>query len=319
MADATLSDFFSADNLRAGGRIALLGLLRWLPAGRRKRLERWLRGREEACKLRRADWVLMSWGKSGRTWLRVMLSRAYTLKADLPASLLLDFDNLRRRDARLPAVFFTHNNYLRDYTGNYESKAHFAGLKMVLLVRDPRDVAVSQYFQWQYRMRPVKKFINDYPPHGSDVDAWSFVTDSAVGVPRIVDYFNDWARSRDQLDDLLIVRYEDMRSDPGSVLSRILAFTGTAVSDEVVREAVEFAAYDNMKKMEREQYFRGSGARVKPGDRDNPASFKVRKAKVGGYREHFDAEQCAQLEAMVAQLDPVFGYGPEATTDGAAP
>jgi alcohol sulfotransferase len=74
-----------------------------------------------------------------------------------------------------------------------------------------------------------------------------------------------------------------------------------------------------MKKMEREQYFRGSGARVKPGDRDNPASFKVRKAKVGGYREHFDAEQCAQLEAMVAQLDPVFGYGPEATTDGAAP
>jgi len=51
---------------------------------------------------------------------------------------------------------------------------------------------------------------------------------------------------------------------------------------------------------------------VKPGDKDNPASFKVRKAKVGGYREHFDDAQCAALDAMVAELDPLFGYGPRA-------
>jgi len=308
MANASPAELLVADNFRAAGRIGLLGILLWLPAARRKRLERWLRGREEYHRLARADWVLMSWGKSGRTWLRVMLSRAYTLIGDLPASELLDFDNLRRRDARLPAVFFTHNNYLRDYTGNYDSKAHFAGRKMVLLVRDPRDVAVSQYFQWQYRMRRGKKFINDYPAHGTHIDAWTFVTDPAVGVPRIVDYFNDWARSRQQLDDLLIVRYEDMRHDPGAVLARILEFTGTPLSESQVAEAVEFAAYDNMKKMEREQFFKGSGARVRPGDRDNPASFKVRKARVGGYREHFDAAQRAELAAMVATLDPVFGY-----------
>ncbi|TCO76269.1 sulfotransferase domain-containing protein [Chromatocurvus halotolerans] len=308
MANASMADLLVVDNLRAAGRIGLLGMLFWLPAARRKRLERWLRGREEFLRLQRADWVLMSWGKSGRTWLRVMLSRAYTLIGDLPASELLDFDNLRRRDPHLPAVFFTHNNYLRDYTGNFDSKAHFAGKKMVLLVRDPRDVAVSQYFQWQYRMRPVKKFINDYPAHGADIDAWTFVTDPAVGVPRIVDYFNDWARSQDQLDDLLIVRYEDMRSDPGAVLARILAFTGTPATEAQVAEAVAFAAYDNMKKMEQEQFFKGSGARVKPGDQANPASFKVRKAKVGGYREHFDEAQCAELASIVATLDPVFGY-----------
>ncbi len=311
-----MADLLVVDNLRAAGRIGLLGALFWLPAARRKRLERWLRGREEFHRLQRADWVLMSWGKSGRTWLRVMLSRAYTLIGDLPSSELLDFDNLRRRDSRLPAVFFTHNNYLRDYTGNYRSKAHFAGKKMVLLVRDPRDVAVSQYFQWQYRMRPIKKFINDYPAHGADIDAWTFVTDPAVGVPRIVDYFNDWARSQDQLDDLLIVRYEDMRSDPGAVLARILAFTGTPATEAQVAEAVAFAAYDNMKKMEQEQFFKGSGARVKPGDQANPASFKVRKAKVGGYREHFDEAQCGRLASMVAALDPVFGYAESGDSGG---
>jgi hypothetical protein len=297
-----------ADKVRVAVRHLIMLLCFWLPAAKRKNLERWLRGREEYKKLLRADWVLMSWGKSGRTWLRVMMSRAYQLKGGLDASELLDFDNLRDQDPLLPAVFFTHNNYLRNYTGNWESKSHFKGKRIVLLVRDPRDVAVSQFFQWQFRMRPNKKFINDYPPHGADIDTWDFVLDKEAGVPRIVDYFNGWARAIPELQDLLVVRYEDMRVDPGAVLAQIMAFTGTDVSEQQISEAVEFAAYDNMKKMEQDKFFKGSGARVKPGDKDNPQSFKVRKAKVGGYRDYFTDEQCAQLEKMVAELDPMFGY-----------
>jgi hypothetical protein len=298
-----------ADKAQVVVRHIMLLLCFWLPAARRKKIERWLRGREEYRKLQRCDWVLMSWGKSGRTWLRVMLSRAYQLKAGLDPSDLLDFDNLKKKDPQLPAVFFTHNNYLRDYTGNQHSKCHFKGKRIVLLVRDPRDVAVSQFFQWQFRMRPNKKFINDYPPHGANIDTWDFVLDKEAGVPRIVDYFNGWAQAIPELKDVLVVRYEDMRKDPGEVLAKILAFTGTEVTAQQVSEAVEFAAYDNMKKMEQDKFFKGSGARVKPGDKDNPQSFKVRKAKVGGYRDYFTDDQCAQLERMVARLDPLFGYG----------
>ncbi len=298
-----------ADTARAVVRHLIMLLCFWLPAQRRKKLERWLRGREEFKKLERSDWVLMSWGKSGRTWLRVMLSRAYQLKGGLDARELLDFDNLKKLDPQLPAVFFTHNNYLRDYTGNMESKAHFKGKRIVLQVRDPRDVAVSQFFQWKFRMRPNKKFINDYPPHGADIGVWEFVLDKDAGLPRIIDYFNGWARAIPELQDVLVVRYEDMRTDPGAVLGSILEFTGTEVTPEQIQEAVDFAAYDNMKKMEQEKFFKGSGARVKPGDKDNPQSFKVRKAKVGGYRDYFSDEQCAQLDAMVEQLDPIFGYG----------
>ena len=298
-----------ADKVRVVIRHIVMLLCFWLPAARRKKIERWLRGREEFARLQRCDWVLMSWGKSGRTWLRVMLSRAYTLKGGFDASELLDFDNLKKRDSSLPAVFFTHNNYLRDYTGNQHSKRHFQGKRIVLLVRDPRDVAVSQFFQWQYRMRPNKKFINDYPPHGANIGAWDFVLDKDAGVPRIVDYFNGWASAMPELEDVLVVRYEDMRREPAEVLAKILAFTQTDVTPEQVQEAVDFAAYENMKKMEQNSFFKGSGARVKPGDKDNPESFKVRKGKVGGYRDHFDDEQCAALEGMVAELDPVFGYG----------
>jgi hypothetical protein len=298
-----------ADTARAVVRHLIMLLCFWLPAQRRKKLERWLRGREEYKKLQRSDWVLMSWGKSGRTWLRVMLSRAYQLKSGLDARELLDFDNLKKLDPQLPAVFFTHNNYLRDYTGNAESKAHFKGKRVVLQVRDPRDVAVSQFFQWKFRMRPNKKFINDYPPHGADIGVWEFVLDKDAGLPRIIEYFNGWARAIPELQDVLVVRYEDMRTDPGAVLGSILEFTGTGVTPQQIQEAVDFAAYDNMKKMEQEKFFKGSGARVKPGDKDNPQSFKVRKAKVGGYRDYFSDEQCARLDAMVEQLDPIFGYG----------
>jgi len=270
-----------ADKVRVVVRHIIMLLCFWLPASRRKKIERWLRGREEYKKLQRSDWVLMSWGKSGRTWLRVMLSRVYQLKGGLDASELLDFDNLKHSDPQLPAVFFTHNNYLRDYTGNAQSKSHFQGKRIVLLVRDPRDVAVSQFFQWQFRMRPNKKFINDYPLDGADISTWDFVLDKEAGVPRIVEYFNGWAQAIPELKDVLVVRYEDMRTDPGVVLAKM------------------------------DKFFKGSGARVKPGDKDNPQSFKVRKAKVGGYRDYFTDEQCEQLQQMVAQLDPMFGYGGE--------
>ena len=65
-----------------------------------------------------------------------------------------------------------------------------------------------------------------------------------------------------------------------------------------------------MKKMEQENFFQSSGIRVKPGDPANPQSFKVRRAKVGGYRDYFEEDQIELIDAMVDdQLDPVFGYG----------
>ena len=296
------------DKALVAARYAILVMCFWLPPQRRKAMERWLRGHEEYRRLQRADWVLVSWGKSGRTWLRVMLSRAYQLKAGLSGEKLLEFDNLHKLDESLPVVFFTHNNYIGDYTGVSEPQAQFEGKRVVLLARDPLDVAVSQYFQWKFRMHPNKKFINAYPPHGADIDIWDFVTNREVGVPRIVDFLNGWARAIPVLRDLLIVRYEDARASPERILTKILDFTGTPVTAAEVKAAVDFASYDNMKKMEQTRFFKGSGSRVRPGNENNPQSFKVRKGKVGGYRDYFTDEQCARLEQMAAGLDPIFGY-----------
>ncbi len=290
----------------------IAAVLFFIPQQKRIAMERRIRGKEEFRKLQHADWVLISWGKSGRTWFRVMLSRFYQVKHRLPVNRLLEFDNLHKRQPKVPRVLFSHNNYMRDYLNEWDNLNHFRGKKVVMLVRDPRDVAVSQFFQWKYRMRPHKKLINNYPLHGADISTWDFVVNPDCGVPRIVDFLNGWARAVPYLDDLLVVRYEDMRSDPAAVMQRVLEFVGTPGTREEIDKAVEFAAYENMKKHEEKKLFKGSGVRVKPGDKSNPNSFKVRRGKVGGYRDYFDDAQVSEIDRMVdSHLDPMFGYGPE--------
>jgi hypothetical protein len=303
-------------------RHAILALLFFLPYTRRKAIDRRLRGRGEFRKIRDADWLLVSWGKSGRTWLRVMLSRVYQLQFGLPDYHMLDFDNLHEMDVRAPKIFFTHGNYLRDYTGHgYDTKIDFIGKKIVFLVRDPRDVAVSQYFQWRYRMRPNKKRLNDYPPHGEDLSVFDFVMNPEQGLPRIISYFNAWLEWVPELGDVLVIRYEDMRREPGAVLARVLEFTGTPASEEQIRDAVDFAAFDNLKKMEEKRSFPlwRTGLRLVPGQKGNPDSYKVRRAKVGGYRDYFTDEEVERIDAMVdTGLAPELGYGHQPNPDPSA-
>jgi hypothetical protein len=290
--------------------IVIPNSLVFLSPDRRKRLERWLRGREEFRRLQLADVVIVSFGKSGRTWLRLMLSRFYQVKLDLSEKTFLEFDNMHALNAKAPRVFFTHGNYVRDYTGNNTNTKDYENKKVVLLLRDPRDVAVSQYFQWKYRMRPAKKILNDYPQHGTDVSVFDFVAKSPAGLARVIDFMNIWARDGDRVRDLLAVRYEDMRLDTAGTLRRIVEFMATPGTEEQIREAVAFASIDNMRRLETRQVFWLSGRRLAPGDQGNPESFKVRRAKVGGYRDYFDDTQVAEIDAMVRdRLIPAFGYG----------
>ena len=95
-------------------------------AERSLQVERYLRGYEESRKLRRAHAVIVSFGKSGRTWLRVMLSRFYGIRHGLPESSLMGFDNLSRKHPAIPKLLFTHDNYLSDYTGNSQDKSRLS-------------------------------------------------------------------------------------------------------------------------------------------------------------------------------------------------
>ena len=288
--------------------LALL-LLFFLPEARKIKIERWLRGREELRKLKAADCVIVSYGKSGRTWLRVMVSRIYQLKYGLAEGSLITFDNLHRKNRAIPKVFFSHDNYITDYTGNVGSKQDYYGKKVILLARDPADVAVSQFFQWKFRMRRRKKALNRYPEHGRDISVYDFVVRPDSGLPKVIEFLNLWAEEAVNFEDFLVVRYEDLRSDTQGVLARVMDFIGTPASAEELSGAVDFASIENMKKMEQGKVFWQAGSRMKPGDKNNPQSFKVRRAKVGGYRDYFEDAEIETLDALVRdRLSPYYGY-----------
>ncbi len=287
-----------------------------LSAEQRKALERRMRGKEEFRKLRLADCVIVSFGKSGRTWLRVLISRFYQLRYGLRPSMMIGFDNMHRRNSAIPRIFFTHDNYLRDYTGHLRDKSDFYDRRVVLLARDPRDVAVSQFFQWKFRMPAAKKTLNDYPT--GEVEIFDFVMGPA-GLPKVVDFLNGWAREMQRIPAFMMLRYEDLKADTAAELRRVLEFMGERPTEQELADCVSFASVENMRKLEEKQVFWMAGSRLRPKDRSNPNSYKVRRAKVGGWRDYFDDAQVAAIDAYVAEhLDPAFGYRAVGDTPAAA-
>jgi hypothetical protein len=108
-----------------------------------------------------------------------------------------------------------------------------------------------------------------------------------------------------------VIRYEDLRADPRATLQRIGALMGETFSDTELDEAVAFGAFDNLKSLERRGFFRQGGLTLR--NPDDPESFKVRRAKVGGYKDYFTAAQAAELDALVRErLSSTFGYQPSA-------
>ena len=175
---------------------------------------------------------------------------------------------------------------------------------MLFLARHPCDVAVSEYFQSTRRASALKQELHGVQGETSMLE---FVLRGPVGLPAIIEYLNSWAPLIASHDPSMLVRYEDIRSRPVESLTSIVEFLGAPFSKDEVTAAVEFAAFENLKELERTNFF--ENARLRPRDPDDPDSFKVRRGKVGGFADYFDPGQVAEMEGWVRErLDPVFGY-----------
>jgi hypothetical protein len=256
-----------------------------------------------------ADVAIVSFGKSGRTWLRVLLWRYLARKNGYASDSISGFDEFRDRRAGVPVLFFTHDNYIKDFLGHDRKTEVYRDLPVVLLVRDPRDTAVSQFFQWKHRMVSRKKVINDYPLDDA-TSVHDFIAGGNAGIPKIISFMNQWADAFDSMSKLLVVKYEDLRADTKGQLRRILEFIGEQPVEADIEDAVTFASIDNMRRMETENAAKSGAHRsMKPGNADDPSSFKVRRGKVGGWRDYVTEEQANALDAQVREtLNPVYGY-----------
>ena len=289
-------------------RIILLALS-FLPVEKRAAVSRWLRGRHELKKLRKADCVIVTCPKSGRTWLRIMLSRLLQTQYGLPETAVIGTTSFHRANPSLPGIFFTHDSYIGDYTGNRDSKEDYLGKRIVFLVRDPRDIAVSAYFQWKFRTDKQKRALHSSFFEGRDLSVFDFAMHPMGSLIKNIDRMNSWSRARDRLGDILVVRYEDLRAEPEKWLTEVAEFTGYPASPEKIADAVEFASLENMKKMERDGSFGDKSRRFSSGSQESSDAYKVRRGKIGGYRDYFTDEELTKIDALVSsKLAPGYGY-----------
>ena len=247
---------------------------------------------------RAADVFLISYPKCGRTWLRMMLGKAFALHFDLPdANLpLMEFHLLHDVCDRIPRLKATHDDNPQFKTPSelYRSKGEYRDARVIFLVRDIRDLVVSVYFQMTRR---IGRYAGDLP---------AFLRERRGSVDSMIRFYNIWASQRHVPADFLLVRYEDLHADTAGELRRMLEFMPVAdVRDDVITEAVEFARFENMRKLESS----ASINRLRPADKADPESYKTRRGKVGGYVDYLAPEQAAWLtDRMRDELDPIYRY-----------
>jgi len=292
-----------------------------LPAKSRVALRRRHLAELELEKARRAQFLIIGHPKSGNTWLKAMISRLYQIRYDLPESKLINTDEFARKIPEIPRLAATNGVY------SYEAevgKLLAAGAPdnplrakpVLFLARHPIDIAVSWYHQFTKRQsRAKQELINhsiDHPIDRHSIGMWDFVRSSDIGLEFLIDYQNSWARNIAELPRGMLVRYEELRAEPVATLHRIVTHMGADFSEEEVREAVEWGSFDNLRKLETSGTFSQGGMKLV--DKNDPSTFKVRRGKVGGYREDFSEAQVEELEALVRdRIVPELGYCREAT------
>jgi hypothetical protein len=246
--------------------------------------------------------------------MRMMLSRFFQMRYGLPEGELLGYDNYHKMNSAIPRIRFTHDRYIKDYTGNHDSKRDFYRKKVILLVRDPRDVAVSNYFQWINTVNPYKKELLNLTERPAEVPIFEYAMMPRFGIPRTVAFLKAWAPELEKTSAHLLIRYEDMRTEPAQVLARVLAFMGITVSASEIDEVVRLTSFENMKRLEQSQTFDSGSRRLMIKDPENPNAFKVRRGKVGGYSDYFNEAELEEIDRLIASLPPIYAYQPRRDT-----
>ena len=119
-----------------------------LPTRTRVALRRKHLARLELAKAERANFLIIGHPKSGNTWLKVMLSRLYQIRYNLPESQLINTDEFARKIPEIPRLAATNAYY--SYEGEV-GKLLACGAAdnplrhkpVLFLARNPIDIAVT--------------------------------------------------------------------------------------------------------------------------------------------------------------------------------
>lgn len=270
----------------------MMSLLRWNFSSRRAQL----------CG---GDAIVVSIPKSGRTWVRTFIAAYYCRKVGLEFTLNPE----EHGAAAVPRVIYSHDWFeqrtkadLWDRVrGKYLiPRAELKRAAIFLLARDPRDAFVSLYVQMTRRTRET-------PDELKQKAVSDLLRDSAHGIQSMVDVMNQWLHEFSRHQNFMLVRYESLREAPEKHFRAMLERLGEQpVHADAFAHALQFSEFGNMKKMEAAGAF--DSKILRPGDVQDPESFKVRRGKIGGFQEYLSVADQTFAAAAVRKLDSRFGY-----------
>jgi len=244
---------------------------------------------------------MVSFPKCGRTWVRFMLGNILNdyFRLSLSCDDMFELEKkVHYRRLKIPfiAVHHDENAYKKHLDEIVFDHERYQGKRIVFMVRDPRDVVVSQYHQLSKRQ------------HLINCDLSTFIRSKQGGLPCIVKFYNEWFAGIGCAREYLILRYEDFKADTFGELKKLLFFLRLEyIPDEFIRRAVLAADFARMQKLEKNGAFMTS--RMRPLDTSDVQTFKTRKGKVGGYVDECSPEDIAFLQTHIRSfLHPDTGY-----------
>ena len=249
--------------------------------------------------------IILSVPKSGRTWLRAFLCAYFCRRFGLEFTLRTGRYDL----PGFPRVVFSHDLFEHRTKGDRWDRIRGKYLvprrelnraKVILLARDPRDCFVSLYLQLTRRDPNA-------PLELRQSTVSEILRDEKLGMRAIIGTMNHWINEFSGRDNFTLLRYEALRAAPAERFRDLLAVLGESAPDATMfQAALEFSRFENMQKLEAAGAFDSNI--LHPGDVRDPESFKVRRGKVGGYREYLSAEDQQFAADAMTELDRRFGY-----------
>jgi hypothetical protein len=237
-----------------------------------------------------------SYPKSGRTWVRFVLFNylrglhQLSLENDLMAMfrLLPNVEPLERgKDVSVYAFGSRPEVPLIAFSHLHPDVGPFADRPVLLLLRDPYDVAVSRFFH-------VTRHQLSY-----EGTMAQFIRDSGEGIADLIGYLNAWAAALDG-PRVRVVSYEHLRSAPLEGFSTLLRFLGTEIEEPLLEQSLAAASIDRMRSIEKSNPINTRGY-----DLSDPEALRVRRAIVGGYQEYLGEPDLTFLaERLATELSP---------------
>lgn len=246
--------------------------------------------------------IIISYPKSGRTWLQKMIIELVKLEYDLNIE-ISDISELENHST-LPPILSTHAGasweeiVLSDNQIQQNDWSKYKHAKIIFLYRDPRDVLVSQYHHIRHRTG-YKSFDKDY-----------MIDNKYVGIVKILNFMNKWMRySQENQEQILNISFENLKQNSESILKAICTHWGIEISDEKYYSiAVERCSLESMRKLEKGN----SKSPWTTTNDSNSNSFQSRKGQIGEHKEFFTSKEINYLnQNIVTKLSPNFNYTDE--------